>query len=500
MALTRLTEETGLNIIIMWLSVTRNGVMIKGRDDRDRITIAKVYRAKQQHIFRWWDELSESEKGHLLEQIRRIDFRFVSEMGSKVRSGSRTPSFSELHPAPVRRLPRTESEWGTAKEKIRLGEELLRRGKVGVVTVAGGQSSRMGLFGSKGLLPLGPITGKTLLQFFAEKIAAIRKRYSSLLPWIIMTSDTTDAQIRSLFEKNQNFGLAKGTIHFIKQPMLPVLDRRGRLIMEGRAKIAFAPNGHGGLFEAIAKDGLLDDLLSNGIEYLFYFQIDNPAVKVADPLFIGMHHSERADLSSKVIWKKEPKERLGVFVLENGKTRVIEYTELPRELAEAEADGGRLFFNAGSIAVHIFTLSFLKELHRKGVRLPYHITKRRVPYQDKSGRRVVPKRENAHKFERFIFDIVRYADRVLLLETDRDEEYCPIKEIDGEMGIEAAQRYMSNLFARWLRNCGVGIPLDEHGNVRGVIEINPLFALDEEELRRKISSVGKFTGSLCLEP
>jgi len=474
--------------------------MIKGKDERDRVTIAKVYRAKQQHIFRWWDELTAEEREGLLEQIRGIDFRFVSEMGRRLRLGATTPSFGGLEPAPVVRLPRTEAERALMKEKIRIGEELLRKGKVGVVTVAGGQSSRMGLFGSKGLLPLGPITGKPLLQFFAEKVAAVRKRYSTLLPWLIMTSETTDAQVRSLFEKNQNFGLAKGTVYFIKQPMLPVLDKRGKLVMEEKAKIALAPNGHGGFFETVAREGLLNELLSSGVDYLFYFQIDNPAVKVADPLLIGLHHSEKADISSKVIWKKSPDERLGVFLLENGKVRVVEYTELPRKIAEAEGEDGRLLFGAGSIAVHMFTLSFFKELYESGVRLPYHITSKRVPYQDKSGKRVVPETENAHKFERFIFDVVTYAKKVVLLEALREEEFAPIKEVDGEAGLASTQQFLSNLFGRWLRNCGLDVPFDENGNVKGVIEINPLFALDEEELREKISSVGKFTGSLCLEP
>ncbi|MCX7703790.1 MAG: UTP--glucose-1-phosphate uridylyltransferase, partial [Planctomycetota bacterium] len=259
--------------------------MIKGRNERERVTIAKVYRARQGHIFRWWEELSEEEKDSLLAQVSSIDFRFVTEMGRRLRLKSSPVSFGELMLPPVVHLPQTETDEKRFEDAKAVGKEHLRKGKVAVATVAGGVSSRMGLFDSKALLKVGPITGKTLIQLFAEKIAAIRKRYSTLLPWLIMTSDATDKRIREFFEENQNFGLAKGTVHFLKQGMVPVLDERGKLVMEEKGRIALSPDGHGGFFDVLVKSGLLEGLLKNGIEDLFYFQVDNPAVKVADPTF-----------------------------------------------------------------------------------------------------------------------------------------------------------------------------------------------------------------------
>ena len=51
-----------------------------------------------------------------------------------------------------------------------------------------------------------------------------------------------------------------------------------------------------------------------GIEYLFSHQIDNPLVKVCDPELIGLHIQHQADVSTKVVAKTVPEEKVGVAV------------------------------------------------------------------------------------------------------------------------------------------------------------------------------------------
>jgi len=477
--------------------------VIRVQEERDRIAVARVYEASQQHIFRWWEELDEKQRRRLLTQVGGLDFQLVGEFARMLRSETRRQSqrlHGDLRPPEVVRLPRTSSERERMRRARVVGERLLSEGKVAVVTAAGGQATRMGIDGPKGAVPFGVITGKCLFHIFSERILALRRRHGALLPWFIMVSDATREPTERLFEKNSNFGLAKGSVRFFSQKMTPALDRRGRLIMESRDRIFMNPDGHGGMLEGMAKAGVLEELARGGIEYLFYFQVDNPAVKVADPVMLGLHAEADAEFSAKVIEKREPHERLGLFVVEDGRTVVKEYTEVPTRTAEERDDAGRIRFWAGSIAVHVFSVAFLRRLIEEGVRLDYHIALKAVPHIDKSGRRVVSRQPNAFKFERFVFDVARHTERVLLVETAREEEFLPIKDRAGPASLKAAQRGSVNMFGRWLESCGVTVPRDEDGNVDGLIEISPLFALDAEELKRKVKPGTSFEGSLCLEP
>jgi len=473
--------------------------VIRVKDERERINVARVYRAGQEHIFKWWEELNDEQRKNLLRQVDQIDFRLLSELARKVTTAKKAV-LGDVRPMEVTRLPRTPEEHRYFESLARRGETLLRQGKVAIVTVAGGQGSRMGLSVPKGTLPIGPVTGKPIFQFLAEKVSALRTRYQTLLPWFIMVSEATEEATKEFFRKHQNFGLARGSVRFFRQGSLPALDFRGRLILERKDRIFVSPNGHGGILEAMEREGVIEELQSAGIEYLFYFQVDNPAVKVADPVLIGLCESSKADISSKVIWKQSPYERLGVFVRIDGKPRVIEYSELPAEIAEKRDASGALLFGAGSIAVHVFRVGFLARLIEEGVRLEFHVARKAVPYIDRSGKRIFPTEPNAYKFERFIFDVLEYTDRLVLLETSRKEEFCPVKEREGAASLENARRRLSAIFADWLAACNIGVPRDENGMPKANIEISPLFALDMEELRARIKPGVTVTGDICLEP
>ena len=473
--------------------------MIRVASERDRVNVARVYKAGQEHIFKWWNELTDEQRRGLLEQVASIDFRLLGELARKM-SASRKTVIEDVRPAAVLRLPRTPEERRYMQRLAQRGERLLQAGKVAVVTVAGGQGSRMGLSAPKGTLPIGPVTGKTIFQFFAEKISALRARYHTFLPWFIMVSDATDAATREFFDKHNNLGLARGSVRFFKQASLPALDFRGRLILERKDRIFMSPNGHGGVLEALEREGVIDELKRTNIEYLFYFQIDNPAVKVCDPVLIGLCEERNADIASKVIWKETPYERLGVFVEMEGRPHMIEYSELPAEIAEKRDASGALAFGAGSIAVHTFRVDFLARLMDEGVRLEYHIAKKAVPYIDRNGKRVFPTQPNAYKFERFIFDVLKFTDKLALLETSRREEFCPVKDREGPASLEGARKRLSAVFADWLAACNVEVPRDEEGFPKANIEISPLFALDPKELRAQIKPGVTVTGDLCLEP
>jgi UDP-N-acetylglucosamine/UDP-N-acetylgalactosamine diphosphorylase len=260
----------------------------------------------------------------------------------------------------------------------------------------------------------------------------------------------------------------------------------GKLLLEKRGRIFTSPNGHGGVLAALADSGLLGRLRRQNVTTIFYFQVDNSLVKIADPIFLGHHLSAKAEVSSKIVRKEGPKDKLGNVVLIDGSCCIIEYSDLPESLGRQADENGQLRIWAGSPAIHVFNLDFLAQLTQSPGRLPYHVARKKVPYLDESGKRLEPDRENALKFEMFIFDVLPIAQRWTAVETTRSEEFVPLKNATGPDSSDVVRQAISNQAAQWLEKAGVKVPRTANGDAAVPLEISPLFALDSEELTAKI--------------
>jgi UDP-N-acetylglucosamine/UDP-N-acetylgalactosamine diphosphorylase len=312
-----------------------------------------------------------------------------------------------------------------------------------------------------------------------------------------MTSPATHDETVDYFKDNHSFGLPPEAVHFFRQGTMPALDMNtGRLLLEDRGRLFQSPDGHGGTVTALATSGLLRQMRQRGVRQVFYFQVDNPLVKAADPVFLGHHLGHRALVSSKVIAKEGPKDKLGNFVQLQGRCTIIEYSDLPDHLAHQTDPGGRLRLWAGSPAIHWFDIDFLDEITRGEGGLPFHIARKKVPHIDEAGRPVQPERENALKFERFIFDVLPLADRWTVVETSRREEFAPLKNATGADSPEAVAQAISDLAADWLSAAGVKVPLDPAGHAAVRLEVSPLFALDAQELAARVAPSLRIEGPM----
>ncbi|HHT9104394.1 MAG TPA: UTP--glucose-1-phosphate uridylyltransferase [Candidatus Wujingus californicus] len=454
--------------------------------------------AGQGHIFGWWDEITSREKKHLLEQISSIDFQFVNKLFRNSLRKVTNRTKGRFVPPKVITPPANDLERNVEQKVRKVGEKALRERKIAVLTVAGGHGTRLGSNGPKGTLPIAPISGKSIFQLHAEKIHAIQKRYDTYIPWYIMTSETNNRVTQAFFKENQFFRLDSQQISFFTQGMLPAVDLHGNLLMSSKANIVMSPNGHGGTIIALNEKGILNDMKRRGVKEIFYHQVDNVLTKIADPVFVGYHLKDGAEMSLKVVKKCHPEEKVGVVVCLDGCLQIIEYSELSKEDMYAKNDDGALKYNAGSIAVHMINIDFLEKVYQKGETLPYHAAIKKVPYINGNGVLINPERDNAVKFESFIFDMLKHVKKGVIMEVLRQDEFSPVKNVEGENSPVTAKQDMVNLFGRWLCNAGISIPTDSQGNVIGLIEINPFFALDEEELKSKIDKTLKFNGFLSL--
>jgi UDP-N-acetylglucosamine/UDP-N-acetylgalactosamine diphosphorylase len=449
-----------------------------------------LHRHGHTHVFNWWDHLSEEEQTDLHNQLASLDLEHLRTLYDKRDQASFVPPPERINPIPVIRAGTDEA---TAR---RAGEETLRAGRVASVLVAGGQGSRLGFEHPKGMFAIGPVSGKSLFQIHAEKVLALAKRYGQPVPLLVMTSDATHAETVDYFEQNRRFGLATGDVAFFRQGTMPALDlSTGKLLMEKRGRLFVSPNGHGGTLTALNDCGLLESMAGRGITQIFYFQVDNPLVKMVDPVFLGHHVRASADASSKVVAKAGPADKMGVFAEVDGRCTIIEYSDLPGELARETDDHGQLRLWAGNPAIHLFSIDFLRRITQGATRLPFHVARKKVPHLSEAGHNVNPEKENALKFEMFIFDALPMAERWTVVESTRREEFAPVKNATGVDSPATAKQAMSDLAADWLTHAGVQVPRDAEGAASVALEISPLFALDAEELASKVAKGLKVTSA-----
>lgn len=435
--------------------------------------------AGQAHVLKFHDRLNPAQQQSLLEQVAGLDWPRLAELvESHVRQNPRVHLPKSLEPAPYYPAIPTAAMENKYAQARRLGEKLIREGKVAAFIVAGGQGTRLGWDAPKGTFPATPITGKPLFQLFAESLLKTQKKYGAVVPWYVMTSPANDAPTRDFFAAHHYFGLDAGQVFFFPQGTVPSFSLDGRAILESPGRIAVNPDGHGGSLRALYQSGAIADMKKRGVEQISYFQVDNPMVRCMDPLFIGLHAAEGAQMSSKMVAKAHAGEKVGVFALADGRINVIEYSDLPAELANATNPDGSLRFNAGSIAIHVIALSFVEKLNAGRFGLPYHRAVKKVPGVDlETGSPVEPAKPNGVKLETFVFDALQLCEKSIVLETPREEEFAPIKNAEGADSPATSRKMQSDRAARWLRAVGVKVADN------AVIELSPLTALEPGDLR-----------------
>jgi UDP-N-acetylglucosamine/UDP-N-acetylgalactosamine diphosphorylase len=358
------------------------------------------------------------------------------------------------------------------------GEAALRAGKVAAFVVAGGQGTRLGYNGPKGTFPVTPVQGKPLFQVFAEKIQAAQNRYDCTIPWFIMTSDVNHAATVEAFEAAGYWGLSKANVHFFTQGRMAAVDAEGKIILEAKDKIAMNPDGHGGSLRALVRSGAAAKMQSLGIDTVSYFQVDNPLVQIIDPTFIGFHLAAGSDMSSKMIPKAYALEKLGHFCSQDGRTVVIEYSDLPDEIQEQRDAEGELRFKAGSIAIHILSIEFVARLGAgdAAFALPFHRAHKKVPFLAEDGTTHKPEEPNGYKFEMFVFDALPFASNPVLIETSRADDFSPVKNAEGVDSPKSSKEDQIRQWVRWAKAAGIAIETDETGLPSFSFEVSPLFA------------------------
>ena len=441
----------------------------------------------QEQVLRWWDDLAQEQRRVFAQQLETLDLDLLARLhNNRDANAGESPAERARRAVPPSQTVRLSDSAAALNERsaaARKGLELLAAGRVGAILVAGGQGTRLGFPHPKGMFPIGPVSGHSLFQIFAEQLLARSRQAGTAIPYFIMTSDATHDETVAFFDQQGYFGLNREDVFFFRQGNMPAVDAgSGGLLLCGKGEVCLSPDGHGGILKALHDAGLLDEMKRRGIEYLFYHQVDNPTAIVCEPTFLGLHALRESELTTKVVAKVAPEEKMGVVVEVDGRTQIIEYSDLPDDVAGKTDSSGGLLFWAGNTGIHVFSRSFLERLAGEADSLPFHVARKAVPHLNDAGELVTPEKPNAHKFERFIFDALPHARTALVVEGDRAHEFNPVKNAEGSDSPKTAREALRRLHAEWLRTAGQDLPED------ATVEIGPLFALDDSQVRDRLKA------------
>ena len=388
----------------------------------------------QEHLLTEYERLDETKQKQLLDQIKGIDFGLINNLYNNTRK-----EFNEKDSqiTPIEYLDKNKLN-GYYKSFQETGESAIRAGKLAAVTMAGGQGTRHGHKGPKGTFDIGLESHKSLFELLSDSLKEQGKKYDVIIPWFIMTSEENNDDTVDFFAKNRFFGYEKDkNIFFFKQGELPMVDTEGKILIGENGLIKEAADGHGGIYEALVKNGMTKKMRELGVEWLFIGGVDNCLVKMVDPLLMGIAIQKKVTAAGKSVVKANPQEKVGVFCKKNGKPSVVEYTEIPKEMAEEKNEKGELVYGESHILCNLFNIDAVERMGSKP--LPYHSAFKKATYIDKDGNKVIPDGPNAYKFEAFLFDAFGELDDMAILRVNREEEFAPVKNAAGVDSPETAR-------------------------------------------------------------
>lgn len=404
-----------------------------------KMTAAQLEAEKQSHLLTFYDELSSEAQQQLLEQIDRIDFDLMRQLFDKANRETTqvsAPAFTEIEP-----LPYLDTTKMSVQEKVvlsRVGLASIAKGELAVLTMAGGQGSRLGHNGPKGTYSIGLPGNESLFEIQCKGIQKVAKRSGYEPHWYIMTSTINHPDTVAFFEEQAYFGYPKEKIHFFPQMMIPAVTPDGKLQLADKGEILRSPNGNGGMFVSLKHSGLLDQMRAEGIQYLFVCGIDNCLVKMADPLFLGamLQDPKKPQASAKSYIKRDPGEKAGIFCRRDGRPGVLEYTEIPKLYAEMKNDNGEWTYGDTNVLNYIFTIDAVERLATLGTE--YHVAVKKLTYLDTNTKQEItaPK---GYKFELFLFDTFLYLEDLQVVRIERTEEFAPVKNPTGIDSAESAR-------------------------------------------------------------
>ncbi|KAL9613154.1 MAG: hypothetical protein Q9167_002319 [Letrouitia subvulpina] len=493
--------ESTFNNLLEKLHLTggdNGGVPAKEPTEQELKELRETYtEAQQNHVLAFYDDLTVSEKAELYECLKSITPKSINDITQKALSPSQNNNEDmNLEPLPEAATASIlDSKDDDIQSWYTAGLKLVAEGQVAVVLMAGGQGTRLGSSAPKGCFDIGLPSGKSLFQIQAERIWKVQQlaekesgKKDISIPWYIMTSGPTRKATEQFFSEHKYFGLRQDDVTIFEQGVLPCVSNDGKILLESKSKVAVAPDGNGGIYQALLTSNVRTDMRKRGIEHVHAYCVDNCLVKVADPVFIGFSASKDVDIATKVVRKRSAKESVGLILQKNGKPDVVEYSELDTATAEIKdsKQPELLKFRAANIVNHYYSFRFLETIEEWVHQLPHHVARKKIPYIDtEKGESIKPDKPNGIKLEQFVFDVFPLVklDKFACMEVKREDEFSPLKNAKGtgEDDPDTSKLDILSQGRRWVQNIGGTVESETALEETGV-EVSPLVSYGGEGL------------------
>ena len=401
--------------------------------------LKKLKHYGQEQLLDRYNYLDDVKKEKIIHQIKHIDFDQIMDL---YKNKDKKVDEKEANITNIEYTDKAKLSKEEYKKYYDLGKKVIEDGKYAVVTMAGGQGTRLGYVAPKGTFKIGGGIDKSLFEALSDTIKEARAEYNTSIPWYIMTSRENNNATEKFFEKNDFFGLPYEDVKFFKQGELPMVNTNGKLMLDETGIIKLAADGHGGVFEALHKNGYLEDMKKRGIEWVFISGVDNVLAGLVDPIAVGLSIENGTLATGKSVVKRGPTEKVGVFCKKNDRPYVIEYTEITDEMANAKNEDGELLYGESHILTNLFNIKALENISKN--KLPYHSAFKKAKYMNSNGEVIKPETPNAYKFEAFIFDAFESLDDISILRVKREDEFAPLKNAEGEDSPDTARQLYIN--------------------------------------------------------
>ena len=393
---------------------------------------AKLTTIGQEHVLKYYDELSDAQKATLLQQIEETDFSVLKRIDSG--ASDERGVFSPLAAMQLSEIEARKHELYSA------GAEAIKAGKTAALLLAGGMGTRLGSDNPKGMYDIGLTKPVYIFERIISNLLDVVKETGTWIRLFIMTSEKNNDATVKFFKENDYFGYKEDRIVFFKQDMAPACDYDGKLYMEAKDRISTSPNGNAGWYSSMVRAGLDKILTDEGIEWIDIFAVDNVLQRICDPCFVGATILADVAVGAKVVRKAAPDEKVGVMCLEDGKPSIVEYYELSEEMMDAKDENGDPAYNYGVILNYLFRTSELTKVTDD--KMPLHVVKKKIPYIDENGTLIKPTEPNGYKFEQLVLDMIHQLSSCLPYEVVRDKEFAPIKNKTGIDSVESARELL----------------------------------------------------------
>ena len=395
----------------------------------------KVKKYGQEHLLSQYNKLTEEKKAQLLNEILTLDFQQIEELYKRINT---TVDFNNSKIEPINYTDKSSLSEQELKKYEEIGLKQIKEGKLAVVTMAGGQGTRLGHNGPKGTFDIGLDSHKPIFEILCDTLKNAQKKYGIYVTWYIMTSAENNGDTVKFFEEHNYFGYPNDKVLFFIQGKLPMIDPKGKILIGKDGLIKQAADGHGGIFLSMKKNGIIYDMKTRGVEWVFIGGVDNVLVNMVDPVLLGLATDKKMLAAGKSVVKAGPQEKVGVFCKRNGKPSVVEYSEISPEMAEATDKNGELIYGESHILCNLFSIEAIEKISKNT--LPYHSAFKKAEYIDENGNLISSDKPNAYKFEAFLFDAFETLNDMAILRVKREEEFAPVKNAEGEDSPETARK------------------------------------------------------------